>query len=186
MKIQFLKVKNWLLLSLMGVFGITACHSTKEVAQQPVNVNNDDGPVAQPRPRGEMAVMYGVPTMNFVVKGKVVDEQGQAVKGIQVTLVNQSVDVTPEYLQEDNPYVRDYFKRVADTTDVQGRFTSSVTDVPVEAQRILVRDIDGKSNGQYEDQMLDVDFSDAQQSKAGKGWDRGEKVKEVEIVVKKK
>lgn len=187
MKIQFLKVRNWLLLSLMGLFGVTACHSSKEAAQQPAaGSDGSDGPSVQPRPRGEIAVMYGVPTMNFVVKGKVTDEQGKPVKGIQVTLINQTIDVTPEYLQADNPYVQDYFRRVADTTDAQGRFTSAASDVPVEAQRILVRDIDGSANGQYQDQMLDVEFADAKQSRAGQGWDRGEKVKEVDIVLNKK
>lgn len=187
MKIQFLKVRNWLLLSLMGLFGVTACHSSKEAAQQPVSGGNDsDGPAVQPSPRGEVAVMYGVPTMNFIVKGKVTDDQGKPVNGIQVTLINQSIDVTPEYLQLDNPYVKEYFQRVSDTTDAQGLFTSSTSDVPVEAQRILVRDIDGSANGQFEDQMIDVDFSDGQQTRAGKGWDRGEKVKEINIVLNKK
>lgn len=187
MKIKFLKVKNWLLLSLMGLFGVTACHGSKEAAQQPVSGGNDaDGPAVQPSPRGEIAVMYGVPTMNFVVKGKVTDSQGKPVKGIQVTLINQSIDVTPEYLQPDNPYVKEYFQRVSDTTDAQGRFSSAASDVPVEAQRILVRDIDGSANGAFEDQMLDVDFSDAKQTQAGKGWNRGEKVKEIDIVLNKK
>ena len=36
MKIRFLKLKDWLLMTVMGLMGLTACHSSKEVAQQPV------------------------------------------------------------------------------------------------------------------------------------------------------
>ena len=77
MKIRFLKLKDWLLMCAMGLFGLTACHTAKKVAEEPVK-NDDKDTVEQPVPRGgEMALMYGVPTMDFVVKGRVINEQGK-------------------------------------------------------------------------------------------------------------
>ena len=35
MKIRFLKLKDWLLMTVMGMLGLTGCHSTKEAAQEP-------------------------------------------------------------------------------------------------------------------------------------------------------
>lgn len=183
MKIKYLKFKNWLLMSVMGLFGLTACHSSKEAAQN--QVKNDE-PAPEVKPRGEMALMYGVPTMNFVVKGKVVNTEGKPVKGMQVVLVNQNVDITPDFLQEDNPYVQEYLRKASDTTDAQGAFQCNVSDVPVEVQRVMVRDIDGDKNGSYEDQMLEVKFTQDDQTVEGQGWNRGTRTKELDITVNKK
>ena len=121
MKIRFLKLKDWLLMSVMGLFGLTACHSTKEAAAQQPADDGDDAVVA-PNPRNEMALMYGVPTMDFVVKGRVINEQGNPVKGMQVILVNQTVDIAPDHMDEDNPFVQSYIQKASDTTDAQGVF----------------------------------------------------------------
>ena len=50
MKIKYLKFKNWLLMSVMGLFGLTACHSSKEAAQN--QVKNDE-PAPEVKPRGD-------------------------------------------------------------------------------------------------------------------------------------
>ena len=106
MKIKFLKLKNWLLLSLMGTLGIGACHSSKDVAQAP-----EPEPENQPRPRSEMALMYGVPTMDYVVKGKVLNTDGKPVKGLQVVLVNNNIDLTADTIYGNDEYVERYIQK---------------------------------------------------------------------------
>ena len=186
MKIRFLKLKDWLLMSVMGLFGLTACHTSKEAATAQQPVDDGDDAVVAPTPRNEMALMYGVPTMDFVVKGRVIDEQGKPVKGMQVILVNQTVDIAPDHMDEDNPYVQNYIQKASDTTDAQGTFECHVKDVPVDVQRVIVRDIDGKKNGSYEDQMVDIMFTEADQSGERKGWYMGSRTKDVDITVLKK
>lgn len=186
MKIRFLKLKDWLLMSVMGMFGLTSCHCHKEVAQEPV-VGDEPDSIEQPVPRGgEMALMYGVPTMDFVVKGRVINEQGKPVKGMQVILVNQKVDIAPDHMDEDNPYVQDYIKHASDTTNELGVFECHVKDVPVDVQRVIVRDVDGKKNGSYADQMVDIEFTEADQTGERRGWYMGRRVKDVDITVMKK
>ncbi|MBO4600494.1 MAG: radical SAM-associated putative lipoprotein [Bacteroidales bacterium] len=185
MKIRFLKLKDWLLMTVMGVFGLTACHSTKEAAQEQVVPEPDDA-VVEPQPRGEIALMYGVPTMDFVLKGRVIDAKGNPVKGMQVILVNQTVDIAPDHMDEDNPYVQEYIQKASDTTDVQGTFECRVKDVPVERQRVIIRDIDGDKNGRYEDQMVEVEFTEENQTGERKGWYMGTRTKDVDITVSKK
>lgn len=181
MKIRFLKLKDWLLMTVMGVFGLTACHNAKVVAQEPIVP--DDEPAVQPKPREGMAVMYGVPTMDFVVKGRVIDTDGRPVQGMQVVVVNQTVDIAPDRMDEENPYVKDYIALSSDTTDAEGAFYCHTSDVPVETQRLIIRDIDGKSNGSYEDQMVDIKFTEQDQSGERRGWYMGTRTKDVDITV---
>ena len=186
MKIRFLKLKDWLLMSVMGMMGLTGCHTAKEASAQQPPAKEGDEEVEQPTPRSDRALMYGVPMMDFVVKGRVIDSQGEPVKGMQVILVNQTVDIAPDHMDEENPYVQDYIKQSSDTTDAQGAFVCHVKDVPVEVQRVIVRDIDGNKNGIYEDQMIDIQFTEADQSGERKGWFMGTRTKDVDITVYKK
>lgn len=185
MKLRYLKVKNWLLMTVMGLFGLTACHSAKNVAkdQDPAAA---DPQIQQPDPRNEIALMYGVPTMDFTVKGRVIDGQGKPVDGMQVVLLNQNIDITPDNMHDDNPRVRQYLSQVADTTDAQGQFSTTVSDVPVTSQRLIVRDIDGDKNGYYEDQIIDVIFTEGDQTKPREGWYQGAREKDVDITVEPK
>lgn len=59
MKIKYLKLKNWLLLSLAGLLGI--------------NVSCD-----------EMVSEYGCPVADYKIKGKVSDPNGNPITGIEV------------------------------------------------------------------------------------------------------
>lgn len=206
MKIHYLKLKNWLLMTVMGLFGLTACHSAKDAAKAPAkseevtikdgtrdqapkdNPVTDEGKVvARPaRPRGEAALMYGVPTMDYVLKGRVIDKEGKPVKGMQVILVNQTVDISPENMDEGNQFVRDYIASSSDTTDAEGTFECHMKDVPIETQHVIVRDIDASKNGIYEDQMMEVNFTKEDQTSEGRGWYVGTRTKDVDITVNKK
>lgn len=183
MKVRIYKLKNWLLMTLMGVLGLSACHSSKEATQPPIP---DEPKVDNPQPRDEKILMYGVPTMNFTVKGKVVNEAGEPVKGMQVILLNRNIDITPEDMHEDNPYVRDYLRHSADTTDAEGLFRVQTTDTPTQKEMMIVRDIDGEENGAYEDQMFDVSFDNAKETQQRQGWNMGAREQELDITVVKK
>lgn len=179
-------MKDWLLMTAMGLLGLTSCHCGKEVAQEPQQPAKPEKDQVETFDPGKMAVMYGVPQMDFEVKGRVTDEQGKPIKGMQVILVNQTVDISPEYFQEDNPYVQDYIRNYSDTTNAEGRFETQTRDVPVETQRVLVRDIDGNKNGHYENQMIEVKFTSEDQTEQGSKWYQGKRSKEVNITMEKK
>ena len=184
MKIRFLKLKDWLLMTLMGALGMAGCHGTKEAAKDPVTPN-PDSLQTQPDPRERAVLMYGVPTMDFVLKGRVIDTQGNPVSGMQVVLINGTVDITPENMQDDNPYVQDYINSAGDTTNAEGIFECQMRDVPNELQHVIVRDVDGSKNGEYESQMLEVNFAEGETTQPRKGWYMGTRTKDVDITVKK-
>lgn len=183
MKLKYLKLKNWILITLLGALGVAGCRSQKDTVKEekprpdrqerddrvmclygvPEVLYNDkpvvDEPVEEPKvePRDQTPLMYGVPTINFKVKGKVVDENGKPVKGMQVVLLNGDIDETN--LQEANPnYLQQYFERAGDTTQADGSFKVETRDRPRNHQHILVRDIDGKKHGEYKEDVVPVKF----------------------------
>ena len=185
MKRRYLTLKNWLLATLLGAFGLGACHSAKPAAATTPTPPPDDDPVTeQPKPRDPVVLMYGVPTMNFVVQGRVVDEQGQPVKGMQVVLLNRNVDLTPDNMQDDNPYAQEYIRNSSDTTDADGRYRVSTTDTPASRGQLIVRDIDGPRNGSYRSQLLDIHY-DSDHAQGAGGWNRGTVETTEDIVVEK-
>ena len=184
MKNRFLKLKDWLLMSLMGTLGMAGCHSPKDFAKEPV-APEPDSTVSQPDPRERAVLMYGVPTMDFVLKGRVIDAQGNPVSGMQVVLVNGTVDITPDNMQDDNEFVRDYINSAGDTTNAEGVFECQMRDVPNEMQHVIVRDVDGSKNGEYESQMLEVNFAEGEAAGTRRGWYMGTRIKDVDITVKK-
>lgn len=181
MKIRFLKMKDWLLMTAMGALGMTGCQSQKNMPTQPNT--NDDVVVESPDARNEVALMYGVPMMDYVVKGRVIDPQGKPVEGIQVVMLNRNIDISPDNMMEDNPRVLDYIRHNSDTTDAQGAFNVKVGDVPVEQQSLIIRDIDGERNGSFIDQKLEVTFTPEDQVKPREGWYQGMRMKDVDITV---
>ena len=183
MRIRFLKLKDWLLMTVMGALGLTGCHSAKETAQNPAEPEPEKTEVT---PRNEMALMYGVPTMDFVLKGRVINTDGQGVGGMQVILVNTRVDLSPEEMYEDNPMVQEYIKDASDTTDAEGYFSCHMQDVPTDIHHVIVRDIDGEKNEAYVDQMVPVNFADGEQTEERRGWRMGTRTKDVDITVFKK
>lgn len=173
MKIKYLKLKNWLLVSFLSLLGFTACKSSKDAALTEQEAM--DGKQLKPaeQDRRQAAVMYGVPTMEFRVRGKVVNSQGKPVKGIQVMLLNNSFDNTPDNVGDSNPYVEDYIRSYADTTAKDGSFDVRVTDRPVDYMRLYVRDVDGPSNGNYHNDVINVTFEPGDLKAKGEGWNQG-------------
>lgn len=216
MKIRYLKLMNWLMVTVMGVFGLSACRSNKDVVKNDdsgkdpqgydrheavrmygvperryadtVAVLNDSESAApskeevveQPRSREPQVTVYGVPTVDYSVKGRVVDAAGKPIKGLQVLLVDSRID--PDNLPK-NEYWDEELRRMSDTTDAKGTFDVKGSDRPWEKLRVLVRDIDGAKNGTYEQQLVEVQFGEAEQGdKPVSSWNLG--IKKAEITVK--
>ena len=176
MKIKYLKLKNWLLVSLMSVLGFTACKSSKPAVSNDQKESEQSEQIEK-KPikddRGRVALMYGVPTMGYHLRGKVVNHQGKAVKGIQVVMLSREIGNTPNNPGEDDPFVEEYMQRYADTTKADGSFDIRVKDFPNEYMRVFVRDVDGPSNGNYQNDVINVEFKGDEVRAEGSGWNRG-------------
>lgn len=181
MKIKYLKLKNWLLVSLMSVLGFTACKSSKPAATSDQKESEQSEQIEK-KPirddRGQAALMYGVPTMSYHVKGQVVNHQGKPVKGIQVVMLNRNMGNTPNNPGEENPEIEDYMKIYADTTKNDGTFDIKAKDFPSEYMRVFVRDVDGPSNGNYQNDVINLEFTRDEIKAESKGWNKGVAEKE--------
>ena len=82
-----------------------------------------------------------------------------------------------EYL-EAATRAKDYLKQYADTTKADGSFEIKAKDRPTEYMRVFVRDIDGPSNGNYQNDVINVEFTSDEVKSEGQGWNRGVAQKE--------
>ena len=112
-----------LLLALLGIGGCS-------------DINDEDNPFKN------ALSMYGTPTAQYSVKGKVTDEKGKALQGMQVILGNRFYDSASVI------YDQHYFPIDTLTTDANGVYQyDSGTVFPVENLQIDVNDIDGAAGG---------------------------------------
>jgi putative lipoprotein (rSAM/lipoprotein system) len=188
MKICYLKLKHWLLISVMGALGLTSCHCHKKLADPktdesdtPVDVRDGE------RDRGEMKLMYGVPTMNYMIRGQVKDAAGRPVRDIRVNMLERNMEASADGIEGDPEAVKDWLQNTEVRTDDEGRFTIQNSGLPQEEVRLMVRDIDGKENGEYQNQLigLSVKPEDMDRTNAG-GWNQGTFNKQVDIKLEKK
>lgn len=178
MKIKYLKLKSWLLVTAMGALGLSSCHSQKKLAEP--EQKEPERPAV--REREEMRLMYGVPTMHYMIRGQVKDEAGKPVKGIRINLLEHGIKATADTIYGDQENVKKYLKDTEVATDAQGRFVVQGSDRPFNEVRLLVRDADGKENGEYRNQLLELTIDDASvdRSQADR-WNRGTFNKDLEI-----
>ena len=186
MKIQFLKVKNWLLLTAMGFFGLTACHTAKEPAQ-PTSPETPEPTPGKVTDRGGGAVMYGVPTMNFRISGQVKDTDGRPVKDIRVNMLERNMEATAAGVAGEPDAVERWLENTAAVTDSEGRFELKDSGLPQETVRLLVRDVDGKENGDLKDQLVNIKVQQGDIDREGAGgWNQGTFKKEVSVTLENK
>lgn len=181
MKVKYLKLKSWLLVTVMGAFGLSSCHCHKKLAE------SEPEPEPSVQPREEMRLMYGVPTMNYQIRGQVKNADGKPVKDIKVNMLERGMEVKDGELQGDPQRVEEWLEKSAVTTDRKGRFEVKNSGLPQEEVRLLVRDVDGKENGEYKNRMLEMEVTPANvdRTNAG-GWDLGTFKKEVEVRLENK
>lgn len=180
MKIKYLKIKNWFLVTLMGALGFSSCHSNKELAEPETK-----GPVMEDHER--IRLMYGVPSMNYMIRGQVRDADGRPVRDIRVNMLEHGMEVKDGELQGDPENIRRYLENTSVRTDDEGRFTILNNGMPQQQVRLLVRDVDGKVNGDFSNQVVDmtVEAADVDRSDAN-GWYQGTYNKEVKIKLENK
>ncbi len=181
MKIKYLKLKNWLLVSVMGALGLSACHCHKEATKTDVKET------PEVNPREEIRLMYGVPTMNFMIRGQVKDADGRPVKDIRVNMLERNMEVKDGELQGDPERVQQWLDGTAVKTDKDGNFVINNSGIPQEEVKLMVRDVDGSENGEYKNQVLEmkVQQSDVDRTNAG-GWNQGTFKKEVQVQLENK
>ncbi|MBQ7712060.1 MAG: radical SAM-associated putative lipoprotein [Bacteroidales bacterium] len=176
MKIRFLKLQNWLLVSLLSLLGFSGCRSTQEMKsnEPPADPQLADLPPMEPRPsqRNEIVLMYGVPTANYQIKGKVFDAKNAPVQGIQVLRLERGMNATPDSIVGDAAAVKQYTSENAVMTAADGTFVISFTDRPFDELRLLVRDVDGAANGNYRNQICTL-IVKPENFEGGAGWNSG-------------
>lgn len=122
---------------------------------------------------------YGTPSADWTVKGKVVDEAGKPVAGLQVVLGNQYEN------SEQVIYDQNYWPLDTLQTGTDGIYMADQRGFPLNYLRIDVQDIDGEAGGgEFADASLIVrDF----EYKDGKGWYEGHaEINVPDIIVHKK
>lgn len=181
MKVKFLKLKNWLLVTVMGAMGLSSCHCHKQLAEP------EQEPEPAVRDRGEMRLMYGVPTMNYMIRGQVKDSQGKPVRDISVNMLERNMEVKDGELQGDPETVKQWLENTAVKTDKKGNFEIKNSGIPQEQVRLMVRDVDGKANGEHRSRIVKMDVTpdNVDRTNAG-GWNQGTFSKEVEIKLENK
>ena len=184
MKVKYLKLKNWLLVSVMGALGFTSCHCQKKLAEP--KTEEEPAPVEErERDRGEMKLMYGVPTMNYMIRGQVKDAEGRPVRDIRVNMLERNMEASADGIEGDPEAVENWLRDTEVTTDAEGRFVLQSRGLPQEEVRLLVRDADGQENGSYQNQLIGLSVKPENVSGA-EGWNRGTFDKEVEIELENK
>jgi len=182
MKIKFLKLKNWLLMALMGAIGASGCKSNSKIAV------TEEPPAPRPTPREEIRLMYGVPTMNYMIRGQVHDDDGQPLGDIRINMLELNMAITGDSLHGDPERVSEYLESTFVATDKNGRFSIESSGRPQESVRLLVRDVDGENNGgAFVNHVVDVEVTPEglDRTNAG-GWNQGTFNKELDITLERK
>ena len=84
----------------------------------------------------DVICMYGVPTMSYELKGKVTDNTGKPVEGIEVQVERQ--------IPSDSSYVA---MSLIAATDKDGMWQVVGAEDPAQVLRVVFRDVDGMENG---------------------------------------
>ncbi len=100
--------------------------------------------------------MYGTPSIDFRIQGKVTDTAGRPIAGIEVCGGEESYpDIVPVHTDEKGLY------------DISGSAHSIDLD-------LSFRDIDGPENGgDFETETLAIKFTVPEQTAPGEGWSHG-------------
>ena len=93
---------------------------------------------------GGMMCMYGTPTAEYSVKGKVTDEKGKGLEGIRV-IINGQVGEREGVVLDDNADLLCFSDTLA--TDSKGNFSLERQGFPADRIYIKYQDIDGPANG---------------------------------------
>lgn len=108
---------------LLALLGIGGCQSLEEADEKV----------------GELTmVAYGVPTVHYTIKGKVTDEKGKALEGIQVSVKSRRHG-------DNRSWYSDIIFPI--TSDSKGKWEAEPRAMPTDTLQIVFTDIDGAANG---------------------------------------
>lgn len=156
MKIKFISVYSRILSFLLVLLGFSSCD----------NSNDDDG--------GGMVAMYGTPSANFVVKGKVVDDENKAVSGLKV-----AIGSVYNWSGTDKTYYADSIN-----TDVDGAFKVSIMEFPKDQNFVIkYEDVDNEEDGLLKSVTDTVRFKNPSFTNGDNNWYSGEATKDLGTVV---
>ena len=97
------------------------------------------------------------PRVSYCVRGKVVNEKGRPVKGLEILLLHSSIEATEDYFPE-TENVLQLTATTRDTTNRKGLFECHLEDLINLEERLLIRDIDGKKHKEYQTKIEVVKF----------------------------
>ena len=140
MKIRYIRLKNWLYVTLAGLLGIHLSCT-----------------------KNPMACEYGTPEATYRVLGKVSDEEGKPIEGIQVAMYGSKV-----------------------TTNGNGAYNVSRRVIPYDTMMVEYCDIDDTVNGLYADTSVVVSFREATYIGGDGGWYSGTATVVQDVKLKKK
>lgn len=108
---------------------------------------------------------YGTPTVNYQVKTRVVDSEGNPIKGIEVTVSgSEDFNLSWAYVLET-------------TTQEDGTLANSMTQRSRDVNELYIKltDVDGEENGgEFEELVQSVDVNNDNKVEQGDGsWYRG-------------
>lgn len=113
--------------------------------------------------------MYGTPWADYEVKGKVLDADGDPIKGIKVSLIE------------------DQYNSQSTQSLENGTFKVSLGTIPFDKLKLTAQDIDGAENGgEFEEKTVELDFSKIKYTGESDGWYHGKKSLEQDIVLEEK
>ena len=113
---------------------------------------------------------YGSPHADYTVKGKVVNKaNGKPIEGIRVGYDGRGGVMY-------GPPPAPYGPKASVITNAKGEYKITDRFFPVKNQKlpVYVEDIDGTTNGLFQSETLQVDFSDAKHSGKSSHWYEGE------------
>lgn len=114
-------------------------------------------------------VMYGTPWADYEVEGKVLDADGDPIKGIKVSLIE------------------DQYNSQSTQSLENGTFKVSLGTIPFDKLKLTAQDIDGAENGgEFEEKTVELDFSKIKYTGESDGWYHGKKSLEQDIVLEEK
>lgn len=125
--------------------------------------------------------MYGTPTIEYQVKGRVLNEDGEGVEGIRIILSEPEPGDDKVYVNKDTVYTD---KNGAYATKIM-ECTGSSPENDLYNVKMMVEDVDGQTNGEYESDDVYLGNCDFHQVKKDKDWYNGRFEYNADVVLKK-
>lgn len=120
------------------------------------------------------ADMYGTPSADYEIKGKVLDADGDPIKGIKITMKRDDNNPIP-------------FDMAQGFSLDNGEYKLQTKTFPLEEFILTAEDIDGAENGgEFEEKTVELDFSKIEYTGDKGAWYKGKKSLEQDIVLEEK